>query len=155
MRPSREENFLEQARVISRRATCLRRRYGAMLVRDNIILSTGYNGAASKLVECTHKKACLRKEKKVPSGERYELCRSVHAEANSIINAAVAGTSIKDSVLYLAGEQADGSLAEALPCSMCARMLLNAKIRKVVARKSDGGIKVYYPEDLRKLADNF
>jgi dCMP deaminase len=155
MRPSREDNFLDQARIISRRATCLRRRYGAMLVKDNIILSTGYCGAASKITECTHDRHCLREDHNVPSGERYELCRSVHAEANTIINAAVSGTSIKDAVLYLAGEEADGRLADALPCSMCARMLLNAKIKKVVARTSDGGIKEYSPEDLKRIADSF
>lgn len=155
LRPCREENFLDQARIVSKRATCLRRRFGAMLVKDNIILSTGYCGAASKLEECSQQKQCLRERHNIASGTRYELCRSVHAEANAIINAAVAGVSIKDAVLYLAGEEANGNLAEAKPCSMCARMLLNAKIQKVIARANDGSVKVYSVEDLRKIADRF
>ncbi len=154
-RPSRDENFLEQALVVSGRATCLRRRYGAMLVRDNIILSTGYCGAASKMDDCLQTCQCLREKHNVPSGQRYELCRSVHAEANAIINAAVAGVSIKDAVLYLAGEEADGSLAEAKPCSMCARMILNAKISQVIVRAKDRSIKAYNLDDIRQIAEKF
>lgn len=154
-RPDRVNNFLDLALIISKRATCLRRRYGAVLVKDNIILSTGYNGAASGINECINVDNCLRDNLKVPSGQRYELCKSVHAEANAIINAAVSGVCIKNATLYLAGEEPDHSLAEAKPCSMCARMLLNAHIDKVVVRCKDNSVKVYSVEDLKRLAESF
>ncbi len=153
LRPSRIENLLDQARIVSKRATCLRRHYGAILVRDNIILSQGYNGAARKEEDCLEKGYCMRDNLKIPSGERYELCHSVHAENNAIINAAVAGVSIKDASLYLYGElHRTGKMIDAKPCMMCARTLLNAGIEKVIANTYDGYIKTYTLDDLRELS---
>jgi dCMP deaminase len=112
---------MEVARVVARRATCLRRRVGAVLVRDNRILATGYNGAPSGVTHCLDT-GCLRERLGVPSGERHELCRAVHAEQNVIIQAAQYGVTTAGSTLYVTCQ----------PCFICAKMLVNAGIRRVV-----------------------
>ncbi|HEC95095.1 MAG TPA: dCMP deaminase family protein [Thermoplasmatales archaeon] len=120
-RPSYDEYFMEMAHVIAKRSTCLRRKVGALLVKDKHILSTGYNGAPKGLPHC-EEVGCLREKLKVPSGERHELCRGLHAEQNAIIQAAVFGVSIKDSTLYCTDA----------PCVVCAKMLINAGVKKIV-----------------------
>ncbi|MBQ3404945.1 MAG: cytidine deaminase [Oscillospiraceae bacterium] len=126
--------YLDIAEAVSRRSTCLRRCYGAIIVRSDEIISTGYNGAPRGRKNCVDLGRCLRDELKIPSGERYELCRSVHAEANAIISAArrdaIGGT------LYLAGRNAKTGelLSDASPCSMCRRLIINAGIVKVICR---------------------
>ncbi len=130
MRPTWDEYFLEIAELVSRRSTCLRRAVGAVLVREKRILSTGYNGAPSGLAHCLEA-GCLRDELNVPPGERHELCRGIHAEQNAIIQAALHGVSTKDSVMYCTHQ----------PCVLCAKMMVNAGIRRVVC----GG---EYPDDL-------
>src|SRR3989338_9902984 len=98
-RPTWDEYFLDIANLVSKRATCLRRSVGAVLVKDRRILATGYNGAPSKITHCSVT-GCLREKLKVPSGERHELCRGLHAEHNALLQAALHGTSVKDAVLY-------------------------------------------------------
>jgi len=120
-RPDWDEYFLEIAQLVSKRSTCLRRKVGAILVKDRRILATGYNGAPSGLKHCSEV-GCLRQELKVPSGERAELCRGLHAEQNAIIQAAYHGVSIKGSTLY----------STTLPCSICLKMLINAGIKEIV-----------------------
>jgi dCMP deaminase len=120
-RPSWDEYFLEVAHLVSKRATCLRRRVGAVLVKNKKILATGYNGAPSGLKHCIDI-GCLRKKLKIPSGERHELCRGLHAEQNVILQAALYGVSTRDSVLYITNQ----------PCIICAKMLINAGIKEVV-----------------------
>jgi len=120
-RPSWDDYFLELTRVVAKRSTCLRRHVGAILVKDDRIIATGYNGAPQGLRHCLEM-GCLREEKGIPSGVRYELCRGVHAEQNAIINAARYGVSTMDSILYCTDQ----------PCILCARMLINAGIRKVI-----------------------
>ena len=110
MRPEWDDYFLEITQVVAKRSTCLRRQVGAILVKDKHILATGYNGAPQGLAHC-EKVGCLRKAMNIPSGERHELCRALHAEQNAIIQAAVQGISIKDSTLY----------CTASPCSLCAK----------------------------------
>lgn len=122
-RPSWDEYFLQLADLVATRSTCLRRQVGAVLVRDKRIIATGYNGAARGLSHCLDI-GCLREEMDIPSGHRYELCRGVHAEQNAIINAAYYGTSTRDAVLYCSDQ----------PCLMCARMIINAGIVRVVHR---------------------
>lgn len=122
-RPSWNDYFLEVADLVATRSTCLRRQVGAVLVRDKRIISTGYNGAPRKLKHCSEV-GCLRTEKDIPSGERYELCRGVHAEQNAIINAAYYGISTQDTVMYCTHQ----------PCIICARIIINAGIEKVVHR---------------------
>ncbi len=121
MRPSLDDYFMEIAKVVASRSTCLRRKVGAVIVKDKRILTTGYNGAPTGMPHCLDI-GCLREKLKVPSGERHELCRGVHAEQNAIIQAAYHGVSIKDSTLYTTHQ----------PCIMCAKMIINAGIRKVV-----------------------
>jgi dCMP deaminase len=120
-RPDWDTYFLDIVELISRRSTCLRRAVGAGLVRDRRILSTGYNGAPSKLQHCLEI-GCLRDLLCVPSGERHELCRGLHAEQNAIIQAAVHGVSTKDSTLYCTNH----------PCVICAKMIINAGITRIV-----------------------
>ena len=131
-RPSYDEYFMEMAEVVSKRSTCMRRKVGAILVKDKHILSTGYNGAPKGLKHCSEV-GCLRKELDVPSGERHELCRGLHAEQNAIIQAAVFGTSIKDSVLYCTNT----------PCVVCVKMLINAGVTEIVYTGD-------YPDELAK-----
>ena len=146
-RPSWEEYFIEIAKVVSTRSTCLRRRYGAVIVKDNVIVSTGYNGAPRGSANCVDRGICRRKELNVPAGERYELCEAVHAEQNAIINGSP--ERMKDGSIYIAGFEGDSSAAEGKPCLLCKRMIRNAQIRQVVYLSKDGNmVKV---EDVREL----
>jgi dCMP deaminase len=120
-RPDWDTYFMEIAMLVSRRSTCLRRQVGAVVAKDRNILSTGYNGAPAGITHC-EVTGCLREKLNVPSGERHELCRGLHAEQNAIIQAAYHGTSIKDSTLYCTN----------LPCSICSKMIINAGIKKIV-----------------------
>lgn len=138
-RPAWDEYFIEIAKVVSSRSTCLRRRYGAVVVRDSVIISTGYNGAARGSTDCVARGNCKRKEMSIPSGERYELCEAVHVEQNAIINAPP--ERMKDATIYIAGFEADDdSFADSRPCLLCSRMIRNAMIREVVYLSKDGGI---------------
>lgn len=120
-RPTWDEYFLELADMVARRSTCIRRHVGAVLVKEDRIIATGYNGAPQGLPHCLNV-GCLRAEQNIPSGHRYELCRGVHAEQNALINAARYGVSTLDSVLYCTNQ----------PCILCARMLINAGVRRIV-----------------------
>ena len=131
-RPSYDEYFMEMAHLVAKRSTCLRRNVGAILVKDKHILSTGYNGAPKGLKHCSEV-GCLRKELGIPSGERHEICRGLHAEQNAIIQAAVFGISIKNSILYCTNT----------PCVVCAKMLINAGVREIIYSGE-------YPDDLAK-----
>ncbi|MEW6065844.1 MAG: deoxycytidylate deaminase [Bacillota bacterium] len=121
MRPSWDEYFMEITRVVATRSTCLRRKVGAAIVKDNRILATGYNGAPAGLTHCLEI-GCLREQMGIPSGQRHELCRALHAEQNAIIQAAVHGTAIQGSIIYVTNQ----------PCVMCCKMIINAGIKKVI-----------------------
>ena len=123
LRPDWDTYFLDIVELVSKRSTCLRRAVGAGLVRDKRILATGYNGAPSKLQHCLDI-GCLRDQLNVPSGERHELCRGLHAEQNAIIQAALHGVNTKDSTLYCTNH----------PCVICAKMIINAGIIRIVIR---------------------
>lgn len=131
-RPDNDEYFMEMAFLVSKRSTCLRRRVGAVIVKDKRVLSTGYNGSPKGTQHC-ETLGCIREQMKIPSGTRHELCRGVHAEQNAIIQAAYFGISVKDGTIY----------TTTYPCSMCAKILINAGIREVVY--SEG-----YVDDLSK-----
>jgi len=131
-RPSWDDYFLEIAEVVARRSSCVRRQIGAVIVRDHRILTTGYNGAPSGLKHCTEI-GCLRDELGITSGTRAEMCRALHSEMNAIIQAAQHGVSTKGASLYCTNQ----------PCSVCARMLINAGIVKIVY-KGD------YPDEFAK-----
>jgi dCMP deaminase len=120
-RPDWEEYFLKMAYLVAERSTCLRHHVGAVIVRDKRILTTGYNGAAKGVKDCLGL-GCLRDEKGIPSGERHEICRAIHAEQNAIIQAGLHGINISDSIIYCTHS----------PCILCAKMIVNAQIKKIV-----------------------
>jgi dCMP deaminase len=120
-RPSIDEYFMKMAHLASERSTCLRRKVGAVITKEKRVLSTGYNGAPKGLPHC-EEVGCVRENLDVPTGERHELCRGVHAEQNAIIQAAVFGTSIKDGKIYTTNH----------PCVVCAKLLINANITEII-----------------------
>ncbi len=126
--------YLDIAQTVLERSTCLRRMYGAIIVRNDEIVSTGYNGAPRGRANCVDMGYCIRKKLGIPSGERYELCRSVHAEANCIISAARGET--LGATLYMAclNPETGKLMADSTSCSMCRRLIINAGIEKVVIR---------------------
>jgi dCMP deaminase len=130
LRPDWDEYFIGIAKAVSTRATCLRRKYGAVITKNNIIVSTGYNGAPSGMKDCLEAGRCTRKELQIPHGERYELCHSVHAEANAIIRASV--DELRGATIYISGYDEKRVECNSEPCMMCKRMILNAGIAKVV-----------------------
>jgi dCMP deaminase len=129
-RPDWDQYFMEIAHVVKKRSTCLRRQVGAVLVREQQILTTGYNGAPRGLTHCGDM-GCLREKLKIPSGERHELCRGLHAEQNAVIQGALHGVNINKSTLYVTHQ----------PCAVCAKILVNAGIERIVI---DGA----YPDKL-------
>jgi dCMP deaminase len=139
--------YLDIAQTVSERGTCLRRHFGAIIVRNDSIVSTGYAGAPRGRVNCTDRKVCLREERGIPRGERYELCRSVHAEANAII--AAAREQMLGATLYEAcidaqtGELVSGTS----PCPMCRRLIINAGIETVIMRETPCEYTVYNVRD--------
>ena len=153
-RISKENYYLDIAETVLERATCLRRVYGAIIVKNDEIISTGYNGAPRGRANCVDMGFCSREAAQVPRGERYELCRSVHAEANAIISAArrdmVGGT------LYLVGRNAQTGelLHDATSCAMCRRMVINAGLSKVVIRTTASDFSVVDVQDWVELEDD-
>ena len=143
-RVSKDDYYLGIAREVGRRSTCWRRVIGAIIVRDDQIISTGYVGAPRKTKDSFEHGICLRDQLHIPHGQRYELCRSVHAEQNAIINAARAGVSLLGGDMYIFGA-AFGSeeRINALPCFICKKMIINAGLDRVVCSTSDGKKKVF------------
>lgn len=146
-RPEWTEYFLDIAKAVGRRSTCLRRQYGAIIVKDNIIISTGYNGAPRGEANCIDTGVCERERCNVPKGERYELCVAVHAEQNAIVNADPA--KMKGAAIYIVGYNTDGSLASGKPCLLCRRMLRNAMLDKAIYLETDGSLVECEPKDIR------
>ena len=142
-RPDWDEYFIGIAKAVSTRATCLRRKYGAVITKDNVIVSTGYNGAPSGMKDCLEVGKCTRKELQIPHGERYELCHSVHAEANAIIRASV--DELRGSTIYVSGVDDGNKECYSEPCMMCKRMMLNSKIASVVYSDGNNGFVVADP----------
>jgi dCMP deaminase len=136
-RPSKEEYYLSIAREVAKRGTCLRRNFGAVIVNNDQIVSTGYSGAPRGSPNCIDLERCPREEMDIPRGERYELCRSVHAEMNAVIHAP--RTQMVGSTLYLAGiNMADGQmLKDTIPCKLCTRVIINAGIGTVISLDGD------------------
>lgn len=130
-RPSWDEYFMQMAELTAKRSTCMRRQVGAIIVKDKHIIATGYNGAPKGLPHCDELGGCYRQKLGVPSGERHELCRALHAEQNAIIQAAVYGQSIEGATIYVTHQ----------PCVICAKMIINAGIKRIVVRNG-------YPDEL-------
>ncbi|MBR7153489.1 MAG: cytidine/deoxycytidylate deaminase family protein [Candidatus Methanomethylophilaceae archaeon] len=120
-RPSNDEYFMNMALLVSSRSTCMRRRVGAVIVKDKRVLSTGYNGSPKGTRHC-EELGCIREQMNIPSGTRHELCRGVHAEQNAVVQAAYFGVSVKGATIY----------TTTYPCSMCAKILINAGISEIV-----------------------
>jgi len=137
-RKDKDNYYLDIAETVLIRSTCRRRRYGAIIVLNDEIIATGYNGAPRGRKNCLDRRVCMRDELGIPSGERYELCRSVHAEANAIISAA--RRDMIGSTLYLSGRdtKTDELLDDTIPCSMCRRLIINAGIVKTICRVEGG-----------------
>ncbi len=145
-RTSKQNYYLDIADSVLERSTCLRRKYGAIIVRNDEIISTGYNGAPRGRRNCSDIGSCARETLNIPSGERYELCRSVHAEANAIISAA--RRDMIGATLYLVGRDAkSGELIRAGSCTMCKRQIINAGIERVVYRVSASEYETIYVND--------
>ena len=153
-RTSKQNYYLDIADSVLERSTCLRRKYGAIIVRNDEIISTGYNGAPRGRKNCVDMGFCTREAMQVPRGQRYELCRSVHAEANAIISAS--RRDMVGSTLYLVGR--DGRtgqlLGDATSCAMCRRQVINAGISKVVIRKTDTEFEVVDVQDWVQQEDD-
>ena len=137
MRRDKANYYLDLAEAVAQRGTCLRRLYGAVIVKDDEVISTGYVGAPRGRANCSDLGECVRMKLGVPRGERYELCRSVHAEANAIISAE--REKMMGSTLYLSGREVETGelIANSCCCSMCKRMVINAGIKTVVVRDTD------------------
>ena len=133
MRPPWDQYFMQIAEQVATRSTCLRRQVGAVIVADRRMLATGYNGAPSGLPHCDDT-GCLREELRIPSGERQEICRGLHAEQNAVVQAALHGVSIRGSVVYVTHQ----------PCITCAKMIINSGIKRVVCAQP-------YPDDLARV----
>ena len=146
-RTSKENYYLGIADAVLARSTCMRRKYGAIIVRNDEIISTGYNGAPRGRRNCSDVGFCTREDLGIPSGQRYELCRSVHAEANAIISAA--RRDMLGATLYLVGRDAKTGalLDDTMPCSMCKRLIINAGITQVVVSTGEGAYEHIHVRD--------
>lgn len=140
-RITKDEYYLSIAASVAKRSTCLRRQYGAVIIQNDEIIATGYNGAARGEPNCCDTGVCWREANNIPHGEQYEKCVAVHAEQNAIISAA--RRDMLGSVLYLAGFDSSGELASPRPCIICSRLIKNAGISAVVSRDSEGKIEKY------------
>jgi dCMP deaminase len=161
-RPSKTEHYLNRARVAAERSTCLRRKVGAVIIRNDTEVSSGYVGSPRDTENCIDIGSCIRIELGTPSGERYELCRSVHAEQNAIINAARTGAIVLDGEMYISSELIGSAYAESpkkmsqtnRPCALCMKEILNAGIKKVYMRDElTDEIKTYTIPQLTKMLD--
>jgi len=130
-RPSWDEYFMEMAMLTAKRSTCMRRNVGAVIVQDKHIIATGYNGAPKGIPHCEEIGGCLREKMNIPSGERHELCRALHAEQNAIIQAATLAQSIEGASIYITNQ----------PCVICSKMIINAGIKRIVVKEG-------YPDKL-------
>ena len=146
-RVSKENYYLDIAEIVSERSTCLRRKFGAIIVRNDAIISTGYNGAPRGRANCIDIGTCIRQKMGIPRGERYEFCRSVHAEMNAII--AAPRDQMIGATLYLVGrDMSTGKImSDANSCTMCKRLIINAGIDRVVIRRTPSEYTVVHVED--------
>ena len=156
-RPSKIEYYMKIAGEVASRSTCYRAKHGAIIVKDDQIISTGYLGAPRKTSDCWERGQCLRELLNIPHGQRYELCRSVHAEQNAIINSARAGVSLLGGTIYLYSEKFDGNSdflpMDAYPCFICKKMIINAGLNEMVLSRADGSIKIEPTFDVRHVSE--
>jgi len=147
-RISKDEYYLGIAEAVAKRGICFRRFSGAIILLEDQIVATGYTGAPRKTRDCFERDSCLRDDLNIPSGQRYELCRSIHAEMNTIINAARSGTKILGGDMYIyAFNNEEKKTLDAFPCFICKKMLINAGLKRVICSRKDIGLKVFQVED--------
>lgn len=148
MKPSKDKYYLNIAKEVSQRGTCFRLKAGAIIVRDDQIIATGYIGAPRKTKDCFERGYCLRDELKIPHGKQYEACRSVHSEQNCIINAARAGVSLLGGIMYFYAENSKtGERIDSFPCYICKKMIINSGLDRMVSSTKDGSYKIFYIKD--------
>lgn len=158
-RPNEFEHYLNRARVAAERSTCLRRKVGAVIVKDGVEVSSGYVGSPRKTEHCIDIGRCLRLELGIAPGKRYDLCRSVHAEQNAIINAARTGTNVVGGEMYISSERIQGQYDERRgetnkiygPCMICKKEIINAGLKAVHMREEGIGTKTYTVKDLKQM----
>ncbi|MCK9595578.1 deaminase [Candidatus Pacearchaeota archaeon] len=154
-RPSKEEHYLNLALENSKRSTCLRRHFGAIIIKNDSMISAGYNGSVRGAPNCLEY-GCLKDKHKIDAGKGYDFCRAgpMHAEVNAIVNAARHNGGTLDSTIYIAGEYADGikGLSDSYPCKICQKEIINAGIKEVIIRKANGGIEKFVVNDWIKEA---
>lgn len=146
-RPDKDTYYLKIAESVLERSTCLRRRYGAVIINNDEIVSTGYNGAPRGEKNCVDCGYCYREANNIPKGERYEACVSVHAEQNAIISASRKET--LGGTIYIVGKEKDNSYADGTPCLICSRMIKNAGIENVIYLDKKGNIQTVKAKDLK------
>lgn len=151
-RPSKDEYYLDLAKSVCRRATCLKVEIGAVIIKDDQVVATGYCGSPRGTKSSLEHGFCLRVKLGIPSGHRYEMCRSVHAEQNAIINAARAGVSLLGGDMYIYGKAknedgSDGAVVDAFPCFICKKMLINCGLKRVICSLKNGGAKIFNVDD--------
>jgi dCMP deaminase len=147
-RVTKHEYYLGIAKEVAQRSTCFRRSIGAIIIRDDQIISTGYVGAPRKTKDSFEHGQCLRDKLNIPHGQRYELCRSVHAEQNAIINAARAGVSLLGGDMYIYGSvYGEDEPIDAFPCFICKKMIINSGLDHVISSKKGGGMHIFRIED--------
>jgi len=155
-RPSKDQYYLNLAKTVCERGTCTKVEIGAVIIRDDQVVATGYVGSPRGTKSSIEHGFCLRKKLGIPSGHRYEMCRSVHAEQNAIINAARAGVSLLGGDMYIYGQLKDedgnptNQVIDAFPCFICKKMLLNCGLKRVICSLKDGGCKIFKVEDWAK-----
>lgn len=154
-RPSKDQYYLDLAQSVSRRSTCTKVEIGAVIIRDDQVVATGYCGAPRGTKSSQEHGFCLRRQLGIPSGHRYEICRSVHAEQNAIINAARSGTAVLGGDMYIYGKLLENNEPlDAFPCFICKKMVINCGLKRVICSLKEGGYKIFttdeWIEDWRK-----
>ena len=158
-RPDKSEHYFNRAKVAAERGTCLRRRIGAIIIKDGVEISSGYAGSPRGMDHCIDIGKCLRIQMGIPSGERYELCRSVHAEQNAIINAARTGVNITGGEIYISSEKIKSGYSQRSkqrrkiygPCMICKKEIINAGLKAVHMREEGVGVRIHTLEQIKKL----
>jgi dCMP deaminase len=147
IRPTKSQYYVDIARAVAMRSTCLRRRFGAVIVKNDQIISTGYNGAPRQTSNCVDLGYCYRQEQNIPSGQNYELCRAVHAEMNAVIHAS--RLDMVEADLYLVGIEVESGqlVSQIVPCLLCKRVIINAGISRVVLPERSGAFKYIDVDD--------
>jgi dCMP deaminase len=143
----KDEYYLGIAKQIGKRATCFRNKGGAIIVKDDVIVAAGYIGAPRKTKDCLERGECLRDKFKIPHGRHYEICRSVHCEANCLINAARTGASVLGGDMYIYETDREGKVIDSFPCFICKKMIINAGLNRVICATKDGKYKIFNVSD--------